>query len=180
MYFSRPKVGYFLNSPRNAKYYVRKFVLQLCITLHCRFDDIQDNSFMRRGVPTAHRVYGLASTISAALYVYFLALQKVLRFNHPKMIKLYIEMNVESWRGQALDVYWRDNYICPSEEEYMEMITKSKYRIRAMSIYLDLCACNKSGNVWCVSECRMYMNVNTSVIKICQGDAKVKWADREG
>jgi geranylgeranyl diphosphate synthase type 3 len=89
---------------------------------------------MRRGVPTAHRVYGLASTISAALYVYFLALQKVLRFNHPEMIKLYIEMNVESWRGQALDVYWRDNYICPSEEEYMEMITKSKYRVRAMSI----------------------------------------------
>jgi geranylgeranyl diphosphate synthase type 3 len=89
---------------------------------------------MRRGVPTAHRVYGVASTISAALYVYFLALQKVLRFNYPEMMKLYIEMNVESWRGQALDIYWRENYICPSEEEYMKMITRSKYRVSAMSI----------------------------------------------
>ena len=124
-------------------------MLQLCITLHCRFDDIQDNSFLRRGIPAAHTVYGVANTISAAICVHFISLQRALSFNHPDMIKLYTEMNLDLWRGQELEIYWRDNHTCPSEEEYLEMVKKSKDRVRAMiRIYLDLCACKKSGNVW--------------------------------
>ena len=55
----------------------------------CRIDDIEDNSKQRRGIPgttkeilsnsciVAHEVFGIAATINAANYVYFLALQKV-------------------------------------------------------------------------------------------------------
>ena len=116
-------------------------MLQLCITLHCRFDDIQDNCSLRRGIPAAHTVYGVPSTISAAIYVYFISLQTVLSCNQPEMIKLYTEMMLEMWRGQAIEIYWRDNYTCPSEEEYLEMVKRSKDRVRAMSrISPDLCA----------------------------------------
>jgi len=108
-------------------------VLKFCVTLHCRFDDIQDNSFLRRGIPAAHTVYGVASTISAAMYVIFISLHRVLSINRPEMIKLYTEMMLESCRGQALEIYWRDNHICPSEEEYLEMVKRSKDRVRAMS-----------------------------------------------
>ena len=108
-------------------------MLPLCVTLHCRFDDIQDNSFLRRGIPAAHRVYGVASTISAAMYVIFISLHRVLSINRPEMIKLYTEMMLESCRGQALEIYWRDNHICPSEEEYLEMVKRSKDRVRAVS-----------------------------------------------
>ena len=107
--------------------------MQLCITLHYRFDDILDRSSLRRGIPAAHTVYGVASTISAAICVYFLSLQRVLSSNHPDFLKLYIEMNLELWRGQAIEIYWRDNYTCPSEEEYLEMVKRSKDRVRAMS-----------------------------------------------
>ncbi|CAN0467574.1 unnamed protein product, partial [Ectocarpus sp. 12 AP-2014] len=36
-------------------------------------DDIEDNSKLRRGVPVAHSIYGVASTINTANYVYFQA-----------------------------------------------------------------------------------------------------------
>lgn len=57
--------------------------------LLCRIDDIEDNSKQRRGIPgmnvsflpnscvVAHEVFGIAATINAANYVYFLALEKV-------------------------------------------------------------------------------------------------------
>ena len=57
--------------------------------LFYRIDDIEDNSKQRRGIPgmddhflsnlciVAHEVFGIAATINAANYVYFLALQKV-------------------------------------------------------------------------------------------------------
>lgn len=46
-------------------------------------DDIEDNSILRRGVPVAHSIYGVASTINAANYVLFLALEKVQQLGHP-------------------------------------------------------------------------------------------------
>jgi geranylgeranyl diphosphate synthase type 3 len=115
------------------KYCVRSFMLQLCITLHCRIDDIQDNSFLRRGISAAHKVYGVARTISAAMCVYFISLQKALSSNHSDMIKLYTEMNLDLRRGQEMEIYWRDNHTCPSEEEYLEMVKRSMYRVRTMS-----------------------------------------------
>ena len=105
----------------------------MCITLHCRFDDIQDNSSLRRGIPAAHIVYGIANTISAAMYVNFISLQRVLSTNQHEMIKLYTEMMLEVWRGQAMEIYWRDNHNCPLEEEYLEMVKTSKDRVRAMT-----------------------------------------------
>lgn len=51
----------------------------------CRVDDIEDNSILRRGIPVAHSIYGVASTINAANYVYFLGLEKVLSLNHPQV-----------------------------------------------------------------------------------------------
>jgi geranylgeranyl diphosphate synthase type 3 len=90
-------------------------------------------TLLHRGIPTAHTVYGVASTISAAICVNFMSLQRVLSTNQTELIKLFTEMMLEGWRGQAMEVYWRDNHICPSEEEYLEMLKRSKDRVRAMS-----------------------------------------------
>jgi geranylgeranyl diphosphate synthase type 3 len=101
--------------------------------MDCRLDDIQDNSAVRRGIPAAHTVYGVASTISAAICMPFISLQRALSFNQPEIIKLYTEMNLNLWRGQEVEIYWRDNNTCPSEEEYLEMVKRSKDRLGAMS-----------------------------------------------
>ena len=36
------------------------------------------------------------------------------------------EQLLELHRGQGMDIYWRDAYICPTEEEYKSMVIRSK------------------------------------------------------
>jgi geranylgeranyl diphosphate synthase type 3 len=48
-----------------------------------RIDDIEDNSILRRGIPVAHSIYGVAGTINAANYTLFIALEKVQKLGHP-------------------------------------------------------------------------------------------------
>lgn len=49
----------------------------------CRMDDVEDNSELRRGIPVAHTIYGIPQTINTANYVYFLAMQELLRLRVP-------------------------------------------------------------------------------------------------
>ncbi|KAK0169083.1 hypothetical protein PV327_002829 [Microctonus hyperodae] len=87
-------------------------------------DDIQDNSILRRGIPVAHSIFGVASTINAANYVLFIALERVLALNHPEATQVYTEQLLELHRGQGTEIYWRDNFVCPSESEYRHMTMK--------------------------------------------------------
>lgn len=63
------------------------FCVRLTSRRQHRIDDIEDNSILRRGVPVAHSIYGSASTINAANYVFFLALEKVQQLNHESVGK---------------------------------------------------------------------------------------------
>ncbi|KAG2070373.1 terpenoid synthase [Suillus decipiens] len=40
-------------------------------------DDIEDDSQLRRGIPVAHKIYGIPQTINTANYIYFLAYQEL-------------------------------------------------------------------------------------------------------
>lgn len=117
-----------------------------------RIDDIQDNSVLRRGIPVAHSIFGVASTINSANYVMFIGLEKVLTLKHNEVawlfqktvsfikfvvivkmnllgslqaISVYSEQLLELHRGQGMEIYWRDNFSCPSEEEYKTMVIRS-------------------------------------------------------
>jgi geranylgeranyl diphosphate synthase type 3 len=87
-------------------------------------DDIEDGSNLRRGIPVAHHIYGVAHTINTANYVYFLGLQKALMLDHPQVTKVFTEQLLELHRGQGMDIYWRDAHICPSEDEYKRMVIR--------------------------------------------------------
>ena len=39
-------------------------------------------------------------------------------------------------RGQGKDIYWRDCYICPTEEEYMEMVRQSKSSLSGWYVHV--------------------------------------------
>ncbi|XP_051775332.1 geranylgeranyl pyrophosphate synthase isoform X1 [Erpetoichthys calabaricus] len=87
-------------------------------------DDIEDNSKLRRGFPVAHSIYGIPSVINSANYVYFLGLEKVLTLDHPEAVQVFTRQLLELHRGQGLDIYWRDTYTCPTEQEYKDMVLK--------------------------------------------------------
>lgn len=54
-----------------------------------RIDDIEDSSLLRRGVPVAHHIFGVASTINSANYVYFLSLEKCLQLGDPRATTVF-------------------------------------------------------------------------------------------
>ncbi|KAG8233166.1 hypothetical protein J437_LFUL012591 [Ladona fulva] len=137
--------NYWLKIPEDKMIMIQEIV-QMLHNASLLIDDIQDNAVLRRGVPVAHSIYGVASTINAANYVIFIALEKVLTLNHPescicisgaihecqnfrqinRATKVYTEQLLELHRGQGMEIYWRDSFTCPSEEEYKKMTIMSK------------------------------------------------------
>nr|XP_034830082.1 geranylgeranyl pyrophosphate synthase-like [Maniola hyperantus] len=98
-------------------------------------DDIQDNSKVRRGLPSAHCVYGLPLTINTSLHVIFLVLERVLKLG-PRGAEIYAEETLEVIRGQGIDIYWRDNFICPTEEEYTDMLKQKTGHMFLLAVRL--------------------------------------------
>ncbi|XP_070156059.1 terpene synthase-like [Polyergus mexicanus] len=101
---------------------INEIVTMLCNSC-IMIDDIQDNSISRRGIPVAHSVYGVANSLSAATYILFIALERTINL-HPAATKVYMEQMLEGHRGQGMDIFWRDNLICPSEADYKTMAIK--------------------------------------------------------
>lgn len=110
-----------------------------------RFDDIEDDSQLRRGIPVTHKVYGIAQTVNTASYVCFSAYRELAKLrehseeappteNAGNAIRLIPQRNldmvvtdelVELHRGQGLDILWRDTLTCPTEAEYLDMVSGS-------------------------------------------------------
>lgn len=95
-----------------------------------RIDDVQDDAVLRRAVPVAHSIFGVPQTINSANYVYFLALQELLKLNQPHMITIYTEELINLHRGQGIELFWRDSRQCPTEEEYIDMVNNSKCKAK--------------------------------------------------
>jgi geranylgeranyl diphosphate synthase, type III len=85
-------------------------------------DDVEDSSSLRRGLPVAHNIFGVAQTINSANYIYFSALQELQKLRNQKAISIFAEELVHLHRGQGMDLFWRDTLTCPTEEDYLEMV----------------------------------------------------------
>ena len=97
-------------------------VIGMLHTASLLVDDVEDSSLLRRGLPVAHSIFGTAQTINSANYVYFVALQELLKLNNPKAITIYTEELLNLHRGQGMDMFWRDTLTCPTEDDYLEMV----------------------------------------------------------
>ena len=90
-----------------------------------RIDDIEDNSNLRRGLPAAHTVYGIPLTINTANYAYFICLKSALELDSTEAARIYSEQLLDLHRGQGMEIWFRDNFICPDELQYKELVLKS-------------------------------------------------------
>ena len=86
-------------------------------------DDIQDKSDLRRGGPTAHKIFGEALTINSGNYVYFLALRELSTLKRLDVVEIFTTEMLALHRGQGMDIFWRDTLTCPTEEEYFGMVS---------------------------------------------------------
>ncbi|KAJ5363924.1 uncharacterized protein N7496_009637 [Penicillium cataractarum] len=106
----------------NDKLAIVQEVINLLHTASLLIDDIQDASRLRRGHPVAHEVFGVAQTINAANYAYFLQQERLNEINDPRAFHIFTHALLDLHRGQGMDLYWRDAVVCPTEEEYIQMV----------------------------------------------------------
>jgi len=127
--------NHWLNIPQEKLKAIGEIV-QMLHNSSLLIDDIEDSSCLRRGVPVAHSIYGVASTINAANYIFFLALEKVQGLDHPDATKVYNEQMLELHRGQGMEIYWRDNFTCPTESDYKLMTIRKTGGLFMLAIRL--------------------------------------------
>ncbi|GLA05522.1 geranylgeranyl pyrophosphate synthase [Aspergillus niger] len=84
-------------------------------------DDIQDNSELRRGRPTAYRVFGVAQTINAATHALTQAFEKAVPLMKPGTSDGFFDELRNLHVGQAMDLHWTRSGYRPSIAEYLEM-----------------------------------------------------------
>ncbi|KAI1352812.1 isoprenoid synthase domain-containing protein [Xylaria sp. FL0043] len=112
-----------LEVPQDSLAIITK-VVRMLHTSSLLIDDIQDNSQLRRGRPVAHNIFGVAQTINAGNYVYFLALKELQKLKNPaEAMDIYTTEMLYLHRGQGMDLYWRDTLTCPTEDDYLEMVS---------------------------------------------------------
>jgi geranylgeranyl diphosphate synthase type 3 len=99
-------------------------------------DDIQDNSDLRRGSPVAHKIFGEAATLNCCNYVYFQAMNEARKLDNARALNYFISEMLNLHRGQGLDIYWRDNFICPSFDQYHAMVMDKTGGVFRLAIHL--------------------------------------------
>ncbi|OQD97267.1 hypothetical protein PENVUL_c084G00576 [Penicillium vulpinum] len=118
-----------------------KRVVELLHTASLLIDDIQDSSQLRRGLPVAHNIFGVAQTINSANYAYFRAQSELHKIGNPRAVEIFTEELLRLHKGQGMDLYWRDSLICPTEEEYLEMVSNKTGGLFRLAIKLmQLCS----------------------------------------
>lgn len=112
--------------------------------------------------PAAHKVFGVAQTLNSANYVYFLAFQKLAKIKNVRRgvvveqciigrsrialrCKQYADTRTDEavnlHRGQGLELYWREHYVCPTEEEYIDMVNNSASFSARLAVILGSTSC---------------------------------------
>ena len=147
-------------------------IIQMLHNASLLIDDIQDNSVLRRGNPCAHKIYGVASTINSANYVYFIGLEKILELNNADAVRIFTESMLELHRGQGMEIYWRDTFMCPTEEEYREMTVRKtgglfNLAIQLMQLFSNDKECPKYDYVELTSLLGLYFQIRDDYANLC-------------
>ncbi|QGA21613.1 hypothetical protein EYB26_009324 [Talaromyces marneffei] len=111
-------------------------VVSMLHTASLLIDDIQDQSILRRGQPVAHSIFGTAQAMNSGNYVYFLALREVQKLQNPKAISIYVGSLVDLHRGQGMELFWRDSLMCPTEEQYLDMVANKTGGLFCLAVQL--------------------------------------------
>ncbi|KAJ3625166.1 hypothetical protein MTP99_018728 [Tenebrio molitor] len=111
--------NHWLNVPKDKLSLVTS-ILERLYSAVLLLDDVEDDSELRRGIPTAHLILGTARTLNAANYVTLIEIMKLVDLKEPKVIDYVIEMGLGVSKSQGLGIYYRNNFICPTEDEYIE------------------------------------------------------------
>jgi geranylgeranyl diphosphate synthase type 3 len=85
-------------------------------------DDIEDNGTLRRNEPCAHLKYGTPLTINAGYYSIFKSLTQITQNFRQETTNKIISYLQYLHEGQGMDIYYTQNKVIPTLEEYEKMM----------------------------------------------------------
>ncbi|KAJ1968389.1 hypothetical protein IWQ62_001278 [Dispira parvispora] len=140
-------------------------------------DDIEDDSEIRRGIPAAHKVHGIPATLNSANYVYFLALQDIVRMNKSDLVTVFTEELIALHEGQGMDIYWRDNSTCPSENEYLAMVANKTGGLLRLAVkMMQHCSDSNVDYIDLVNNFGVYFQVRDDFMNL----RSAEYSDKKG
>lgn len=101
-------------------------------------DDIEDYSTLRRGLPAAHIIYGIPMTVCSANYILAkTVLELIDQVPDEKQydgLMIILDQLIFLHQGQGTEIYWRDSNICPTLDQYLDMIEKKTTGLFGLSV----------------------------------------------
>jgi geranylgeranyl diphosphate synthase type 3 len=85
-------------------------------------DDIEDNSLLRRNEQCAHLKYGIPLSLNAGYYSIFKTLAKISQNFRQETTNKIIEYLNYLHEGQGMDIYYAQNKVIPTIQEYEKMM----------------------------------------------------------
>eukprot|EP01111_Echinosteliopsis_oligospora_P011840 TRINITY_DN3994_c0_g1_i2.p1 TRINITY_DN3994_c0_g1~~TRINITY_DN3994_c0_g1_i2.p1 ORF type:complete len:261 (+),score=44.48 TRINITY_DN3994_c0_g1_i2:61-843(+) len=130
-------------------------------------DDIEDNSKLRRGIPVAHAIFGIPTTINTGNYVYFLAMQSCNDLGSHEALSIFLEEILSLHRGQGFDIHYRDNAACPSEDDYLAMASAKTGGLFRLAVRLmQAFSSNKTNYVPLVNDLGLFFQIRDDYMNI--------------
>lgn len=161
-----------------------KRVTHVLHTASLLIDDIEDNSALRRGQPSAHVVFGVPRTINAANLMYFQALKLTQTLPSRKSSSVFMEELLHLHYGQGMDLYWRELALCPTESQYMDMVANKTGGLFRLAVKLMLAESNNHpdlpGIISLVDTIGVAFQVRDDYLNLSSGayaDQKGAWED---
>ena len=94
-------------------------------------DDIEDNSLLRRGKATLHRLHGIPLALNAGDHMNGLVYETLLSNRSLlgdemtfHILQLFNEVTRRTFEGQAMDIGWVFQDVFPNRKDYQEMIIR--------------------------------------------------------
>jgi len=85
-------------------------------------DDIEDNGTLRRKQPCAHLKYGIPLSINSGYYSAFKSLTQITQNFSQQTSNKIIAYITKIHEGQGMDIYYTQNKVIPTLEEYEKMM----------------------------------------------------------
>ncbi|XP_050343750.1 terpene synthase-like [Nymphalis io] len=142
-------------------------------------DDIQDDARVRRGLPAAHYVYGIPLVINSSVHVIFTGMEKAGTLCR-KGDKLVAKSFLEACRGQGMEIYWRDRFVCPTEEQYRRMVELKIGGMFLMPVrMMQSLSENKTDYNRFALLLAYYFQIRDDYCNICKQEALEEWPGAE-
>ncbi|KAK8133241.1 hypothetical protein PG999_001414 [Apiospora kogelbergensis] len=110
-------------------------------------DDFQDDSPKRRGMASAHRVFGPAQAINSSSYAIVKSIGKMMEFADPSQVQRIVGRIMTLFQGQAMDLFWSHSGHCPEIESYYRMVHQKTGQLFAIAADLMMTTANRNSPI---------------------------------